>query len=548
MKQVCILNNMIQTLPVHNRSRVPSPPPSTPTEEQSPSANNAQLADFSLEPLDSSAAPTTGSDIQQEEPEVTKPIEDEVADTTRTMEIPKDTELQEKLSISGENESPLPEIEMQPVPEIEMQSDPDQTFHGVNLDKTFNSALYEDTVQGEPFKPEDFAKSYDETLPGVPAAQLAKDIGTQDQPTPVAAQTIFTATNTIAKPTSGFRLLLISLALLAVISAFVASYFFVTPVNRDITSPIVARGVETIIAQSARPATPAPLPQSLPEQTITEGELIAETIMSETTVSDPEEIIDDESVAELIVQDTESSEIQMPEQVETIADGSSENLQVDPISTPPGFLPEVIEPPSSMIKITRSSQSGQSNQKIRDAFEAYQSGNYAQAQIKYTDALNEFPDSRDAVLGMAAVALQTGRQDQAMGYYLQLLRKNPLDNIARAAFLGQQGGSNSLSSISQLKTLIYDAPDQPYLFFTLGKLYAGRDNWSEAQQAFFEAYRLDSSNPDFALNLAISLDRLGQRLAALDYYSVAVRLSENTAASFDRSIVQNRIDTLTTGN
>ncbi|NNE38705.1 MAG: tetratricopeptide repeat protein, partial [Gammaproteobacteria bacterium] len=205
-------------------------------------------------------------------------------------------------------------------------------------------------------------------------------------------------------------------------------------------------------------------------------------------------------------------------------------------------------PPSSMVRITRSSQAGEQVQLIQDAFAAYQSGDFAQSQLKYSEALEQYPDSRDAMLGMAAVALQTGRQQQAINYYLQLLNKNPLDNIARAAILGQQRGNNSLESISQLKSMIYDAPDQPYLYFAVGKLHVSRGNWSEAQQAFFDAHRLDTTNPDFALNLAISLDRLGQSQTALDYYNVALSLAENNPASFQSSVVQSRIDTLTRGN
>ncbi len=511
--------------------------------EQSTSEEEPLQSDLSLSPLQSDSTPKPQQPEAEPTPEISETQTVDDGDIIRTMEMPQ--------AASGSVTLKEPDEDNPPVPKIEMQEDIDQSFAGVDLEQTFNAGLFEDTVQGEPFKPEELAKSYNETLPGVPAAQLAKDIGTQDQPTPVAAQTIFTATNTIAKPTSGFRWLLISLAILAVISALIASYFFVTPVSRDMPSPLVARGVETIITQPAQPISPPVTPPQAAQEELVE-EILGEADLTEAEVEVITDVVTNaESVSGEIVTDADVTTDQSIGQADIsteLQDFSELAQTITESASPPQALPEVIEPPSSMVRITRSSQSGEKVQLIQDAFSAYQSGDYAQAQLKYSEALDQFPDSRDAMLGMAAVAIQTGRQEQALNYYLQLLRRNPLDNIARAAILGHQGGNNSLESISQLKTMIYDGPDQPYLYFTLGKLHADRDNWSEAQQAFFEAYRLDTTNPDFALNLAISLDRLGQSQTALDYYHVALSLAETNPASFQRPAVQSRIDTLTRGN
>ncbi|NNE38699.1 MAG: hypothetical protein HKN08_10385, partial [Gammaproteobacteria bacterium] len=285
----------------------------TPSPEPAPVEEKPQTSDFSLAPMQTSPEPETDSREQQAQvPEVSKGEVVDDGETTRTMEIPLEPSEPVKLENTGENQSPEPQIQL--------QEDLDQTFAGVSLERSFNAALYEDTVQGEPFKPEELAKSYDETLPGVPAAQLAKDIGTQDQPTPVAAQTIFTATNTIAKPTSGLRWLLISLAILAVISAMVASYFFVTPVTRDIPSPIVARGVETIITQPSQPVIPAAVPSQPAQQEVVQ-EVLGETDLTEAEVEIVTEVVADaESVSGTIVTDTGVPAVQANEQTEATSD------------------------------------------------------------------------------------------------------------------------------------------------------------------------------------------------------------------------------------
>ena len=68
--------------------------------------------------------------------------------------------------------------------------------------------------------------------------------------------------------------------------------------------------------------------------------------------------------------------------------------------------------------------------------------------------------------------------------------------------------------------------------------------WAAAQQAFFDAYRLNTANPDYALNLAISLDHIGQYETALDYYKAALDLSDKAPSRFEPSSVSARIDKL----
>ena len=94
---------------------------------------------------------------------------------------------------------------------------------------------------------------------------------------------------------------------------------------------------------------------------------------------------------------------------------------------------------------------------------------------------------------------------------------------------------------SRVKTLLAAEPEAAHLHFTLGNLYAGQERWPEAQQAYFDAFRLDDENADYAFNLAVSLDRLLQRRTALDYYRLALDLATRRPASFDSASVTERI-------
>ena len=68
--------------------------------------------------------------------------------------------------------------------------------------------------------------------------------------------------------------------------------------------------------------------------------------------------------------------------------------------------------------------------------------------------------------------------------------------------------------------------------------------WSEAQQSYFLAYSNAPTNADYAFNLAVSLDRLGQNKLALDYYQRALGMSQNGPHNFTSQAVQSRIKEL----
>jgi Flp pilus assembly protein TadD len=100
--------------------------------------------------------------------------------------------------------------------------------------------------------------------------------------------------------------------------------------------------------------------------------------------------------------------------------------------------------------------------------------------------------------------------------------------------------ADPIAEESQIKDLLIHTPADANLHFTLGNSYAEQGSWSEAQQSYFEAYRLDNSNPDFAFNLAVSLDQLAQSKAALEYYRRAEQLAGELPAAFDLATAQRR--------
>lgn len=177
---------------------------------------------------------------------------------------------------------------------------------------------------------------------------------------------------------------------------------------------------------------------------------------------------------------------------------------------------------------------------LGQAYAAYQRGALDEAQHLYGQAAAR-GGSVDALLGLAAIASVQDRDADAQRLYREVLALDPHNATAQAALLDLLGHADPGATESRLKTLIEREPG-PHLYQTLGNLYADQGRWSEAQAAYFEAYRRAPDNADYAFNLAVSLDQLRQYPAALSYYEKA--LAGGGAHRFDRARAEARVQQL----
>ena len=186
----------------------------------------------------------------------------------------------------------------------------------------------------------------------------------------------------------------------------------------------------------------------------------------------------------------------------------------------------------------------QINPVLEGAYHAFNAGDLVRAREEYQQVLRNEPDNRDALLGLAAVEMQARHYGAAGSIYTHLLVLDPRDAYAEAAMIGLKGEVDPLSGESRVKNMIAAQPDASFLQFTLGNQYAAQGRWAEAQQAYFRAYAGDPEHPDFAYNLAVSLDKLHQSKPALQYYRRALTLAAGHPASFDRAQVTKRVSQL----
>jgi tetratricopeptide (TPR) repeat protein len=169
------------------------------------------------------------------------------------------------------------------------------------------------------------------------------------------------------------------------------------------------------------------------------------------------------------------------------------------------------------------------------AYRSFQQGNYRAAEEGYRRMLQLDARNRDALLGMAALAIRRGAGAEAARFYQQILSLYPRDEVAQAALYSlTPNNENSEAGLRQLSGQQADAA------FALANLYAGQNRWSEAQSAYFQALSLDAGNADYAFNLAISLEHLQENKSAARYYRQALA----GKGTFGRTIAEARLNAL----
>jgi Flp pilus assembly protein TadD len=181
---------------------------------------------------------------------------------------------------------------------------------------------------------------------------------------------------------------------------------------------------------------------------------------------------------------------------------------------------------------------------LMQAYEALQQGEFTQARTLYEQVLLVEPRSVDALLGLGAIAWKEGRVEEAGQRYQRVLELEPRNSYAQAGLIAIIGGADPQASESRLRQLIAREPSA-FLYFTLGNLYADQGQWPGAEQAYFQAYQLQPDNADYAFNLAVGLEHIGQTRPALDYYRKALDLSfRKGRANFDQNLVIQRVGQL----
>ena len=338
---------------------------------------------------------------------------------------------------------------------------------------------------------------------------------------------------------SGRKLALLG-GLIALPALLLAGYFYLSQPSNRFTAPpaadpaqTAASDVETKVAEDAASAA-EPVPPAADNPTLgNESDALQE------------------SVAPLIEPVKQALEAGLDKAGQTAAELSgqppspSTEDQAQAAAPPPrpaAFTQPTIgiekRPLRAEPKLVRVEQPGSP---LQDAYAALNQGQLDQAERLYRQALARQPRHPDALLGLASIAERRGLFEVAQRRYREVLHSDPGNPIALSAVLAGLQIDQLPAAESELRSALAQHPQHAALYFALGNVLAQRQRWSEAQQAYFEAANRAPSNPDYAFNLAVALDRLAKVELAARFYRQALQLAQTRPGGFAPSAAERRL-------
>ena len=204
-------------------------------------------------------------------------------------------------------------------------------------------------------------------------------------------------------------------------------------------------------------------------------------------------------------------------------------------------------PPSVPITISRDAEQNELFVALQTAYRAYRSGDDSSAQKLYAGVLGRDQHNRDALLGLAAIAVRQKDFVRAQEIYSELLTLDPKDSIAQAGFVSVTGSFDPLQQEARIKALLEQEPGAPHLLFTYASFLMQQQRWLEAARTLQSAVQAQRDNADYAFNLAVSFDHLGQAEAAVKYYREALALASRQPTNFRVEDVRRRLKIMSPG-
>ncbi len=213
--------------------------------------------------------------------------------------------------------------------------------------------------------------------------------------------------------------------------------------------------------------------------------------------------------------------------------------------TQSGATASVAPSPAARVAISRGDTAvPRVNPAVSEAWAALDARQFDTAQRLYNQVLRSEPSNVDALLGLAAIAQHESRPEDVQRHFMAILDVEPRHTLAQSGLVALMSRADPQAAETRLKQLLAREPSSA-LYFNLGNLYAEQTQWPQAQQAYFQAHTLDPRNPDYAYNLAVGLEHLGQSKLALDFYRKALQLAAyKGSANFDAARIQTRINQL----
>ena len=206
--------------------------------------------------------------------------------------------------------------------------------------------------------------------------------------------------------------------------------------------------------------------------------------------------------------------------------------------------PAPTEQTEAQLQIQRGTLKASVDADVMRGYKALGQNQFSQAREAYSQVLASNPTQRDALLGIAYAHQALGNTDQALSTLRRLIELYPRDSDGMSA-LYLIGGGDLVAEETRFKQLLDRTEYPASVHYTLGVIYFEQRRFGEAERAFSRASSLSPTQPDYAYNLALTLDQLGRSRDAARQYVVALNLANQTSAVFSRDLARARLRILT---
>jgi tetratricopeptide (TPR) repeat protein len=175
---------------------------------------------------------------------------------------------------------------------------------------------------------------------------------------------------------------------------------------------------------------------------------------------------------------------------------------------------------------------------------SYQKGDLAGAEREYLKAVELDSTYVNSLYGLALVYLQQQKYDQAINYAKRNLGLDPSNCNALVVLGNSHGGLGDLASAEKYFRQALEGEARCIEAWNgLGAVYAQRGSWQLAAQAYGQAVRLNPSDLDATMNLALSLERIDPAQAVVQWQRFLKTAGEQ-GAPVNRAFIEKRITEL----
>jgi Flp pilus assembly protein TadD len=155
----------------------------------------------------------------------------------------------------------------------------------------------------------------------------------------------------------------------------------------------------------------------------------------------------------------------------------------------------------------------------------FKTGQMAEAEAYFEEALKRDPDSPRANLGLGVLYSKMGRQEEARRYYEAALKSQPNEEKALTNLGYYYIGKGDLETAEgYLLKAIAAKPDAYQAYTNLGLIYGRRGRDEKAIEAFKHSLSIKPDNPRVLTNLGMMMAKQGDRHAAREYWEKALTI------------------------